>query len=433
MHDTAYAVGRAFFQSYVRAGDGILEIGSFDVNGSLRDFCPAGSHYVGVDLAPGPSVEIVAPASQLPFPDETFDAVVSSSCFEHDSMFWLTFLEISRVVKRGGYIYINAPSRGDYHTFPIDAWRFFPDAGMALSAWARRSGYAVDLFESFISEGDDFGDCVMVFGKGAEPPPILLARRCPDILNVRTWPDTETLARRTHLWPRRRATPSAAAVTPFLGEPPRFTEEMLGLVQSAGASVRRCLEWSGGGTVLIAEYAQSNGAEFFLSIDHIAQRQRQVLAHLPKYPLMHCRLIGGEDTPRSPGSEAADIAYITYPLGLGVEFDVIVVAGRWRLQCALAAALMVAPGGLVIVLDDEQRRDRTMRRFFDDDDASVAADVVAVLDKWRDARCASLRTLYDTVEEKGDLLVLRAKSKPPGARRAARRATALPAARTVEC
>jgi SAM-dependent methyltransferase len=200
MHDTAYAVGRAFFESYVRPGDRILEIGAFDVNGSLRDFCPAGSHYVGVDLAPGRSVNVVGIAADLPFAGERFDIVVSSSCLEHDSMFWLTFLEICRVAKSGGYVYLNAPSRGVYHRFPIDAWRFFPDAGVALGAWARRNEYDMSLIESFIAAGDEFGDCVMIFGKCATPPAVLVADRYRDIVNVRTWSDPDALAKPAERW-----------------------------------------------------------------------------------------------------------------------------------------------------------------------------------------------------------------------------------------
>lgn len=205
MHATAYAIGRAFFESYVRRGDLILEIGSMNVNGSLRDFCPAESRHVGADVSAGAGVNLViSPVSQLPFPDQTFDAVVSSSCFEHDRMFWVTFLEICRVVKEGGYIYINAPSKGEYHRYPIDAWRFFPDAGIALCAWARSNRYDMNLLESFVAEnipGDFWGDCVMIFGKRAYPVPVLVAHRYRNIINVRSWPDLENLGRECERWP----------------------------------------------------------------------------------------------------------------------------------------------------------------------------------------------------------------------------------------
>src|SRR5579859_5779437 len=121
MHDTAYEIGRVFFQIYVDAYAQVLEIGSQNVNGSLRDFAPVYGEYVGVDIVDGPGVDIVLDDSGgLPFPNDRFDAVIASSCFEHDQMFWLTFLEMTRVVKDGGYLYINAPSNGNYHSYPYD-------------------------------------------------------------------------------------------------------------------------------------------------------------------------------------------------------------------------------------------------------------------------------------------------------------------------
>src|SRR5207244_12171734 len=137
---------------YVTDGDFILDIGSMDVNGSLRDFRPAGSPYFGVDLSAGRGVDVVVTTNaQLPFPAEIFDIVVSTSCLEHDAMFWMKFLEICRVLKEGGYLYLNAPSRGAYQQYPIDAWRSFPDAALALRDWGKLKKHPVDLSESLLS------------------------------------------------------------------------------------------------------------------------------------------------------------------------------------------------------------------------------------------------------------------------------------------
>ena len=170
MHDTAIALGRQFFQTYLGVGRArILDIGSRDVNGTLRGEAPPGSTYTGVDLEAGPGVDIVLqdPYS-LPFEENEFDAVVSSSCFEHDPMFWLTFTEMIRVTRQQGHIYVNAPSNGTYHLYPSDNWRFYPDSGKALVAWAQRHGSAIVLVESFIArrQADVWNDCVMVFCKG---------------------------------------------------------------------------------------------------------------------------------------------------------------------------------------------------------------------------------------------------------------------------
>jgi SAM-dependent methyltransferase len=203
MHDTAYEIGRLFFEIYARPGDFILDVGSSDINGSLRDFEPEGSWYIGVDLEAGKGVDVVVgQISQLPFAAESFDIVVSTSCLEHDRAFWVTFLEMCRVVKRGAYLYLNAPSRGTYHQFPIDAWRFFPDAGLALRDWARANHYGMDLLESFITENKNeaWNDCVMVFVKEGEPSTVSLADRYDVPINIRSWPRLGEVRRRRDQW-----------------------------------------------------------------------------------------------------------------------------------------------------------------------------------------------------------------------------------------
>lgn len=174
MHPSAMEAGRRFFEAYLAAGSdlSIIDVGGMDVNGTLRSAAPAGARYVSVDLSAGRGVDIVLedPFS-LPFPEGSFDAAVSTSCFEHDTMFWLTFLEMCRVTRPGGYIYLNAPSRGPYHGYPGDCWRFYPDAGSSLEAWGRRSGQFVSLVESFvIADSNPFNDFVAVFRKGEAEP-----------------------------------------------------------------------------------------------------------------------------------------------------------------------------------------------------------------------------------------------------------------------
>jgi SAM-dependent methyltransferase len=104
----------------------------------------------------------------LPFADDSVDICLSSSVFEHSEMFWLLFVEILRILKPGGLFYLNAPSNGDFHRYPVDCWRFYPDSGQALVAWARRCGITATLLESFVAvqRDDVWNDFVAVFAKG---------------------------------------------------------------------------------------------------------------------------------------------------------------------------------------------------------------------------------------------------------------------------
>jgi hypothetical protein len=169
MHDTAYEHGRLFFELYWSDGfNTVLDLGSQDVNGSLRDHCPAETRYIGLDVMAAKGVDVVVrPGEALPIACDSIDAAVTTSAFEHDICFWETFLELVRVVRPGGLIYVNAPSNHAFHRYPLDCWRFYPDAGVALVRWAQRRGSPIELVESFIAQPkqDGWADFVAVFRK----------------------------------------------------------------------------------------------------------------------------------------------------------------------------------------------------------------------------------------------------------------------------
>ena len=170
MHPSAMKNGRLFFEVYGKSlsAGRVVDIGAQDVNGSLRQFCPPQLAYTGVDFVAGKGVDVVlTDPYKFQFEDESIDVVVTSSVFEHSELFWLSFLEILRILKPGGLLYLNAPSNGDFHRFPVDCWRFYPDTGMALVHWAERNGLSPLLLESFVSrqDTDQWNDFVAVFLK----------------------------------------------------------------------------------------------------------------------------------------------------------------------------------------------------------------------------------------------------------------------------
>lgn len=206
MHTSAYETGRLFFQTYYRPQHtACLDVGSYDVNGSLRSLAPPHIQYMGVDLESGPGVDLVLQDPHLlPFGDNQFDLIVSSSCFEHDSMFWLTFLECVRVLRPGGFLYVSAPSNGKYHAHPQDNWRFYPDAGKALESWAHKNSIHAFMVESFLTrqraEGQ-WNDCVMIFSKGdkaAAQLPTFMSELHPDAYNIRNMRSTDMIKFQEH-------------------------------------------------------------------------------------------------------------------------------------------------------------------------------------------------------------------------------------------
>jgi SAM-dependent methyltransferase len=171
MHSTAMQNCQSFFDAYAphlasRLHVKVIEIGSQNVNGTLRDTCPDHFEYIGVDFQDAKGVDVVLKDPYLlPFEDESVDVVLSSSCFEHSEMFWLVFLEILRVLKPNGLFYLNTPSAGSFHRYPVDCWRFYPDSGMALVNWAKRNGINVAILESYTQKSRDWQDYVAIFLK----------------------------------------------------------------------------------------------------------------------------------------------------------------------------------------------------------------------------------------------------------------------------
>lgn len=174
MHPTARLNCQYFFETYgklfhnVETKVKVIEIGAQNINGSIRDFCPDQFDYLGVDFVAGAGVDLVLddPYS-FPLESGSVDIVLSSSCFEHSEMFWLLFLEIMRVLKPHGLFYLNAPANGQFHRYPVDCWRFYPDSGKALISWAKRNGMNPALLESYTSaqRDDIWNDFVAVFIK----------------------------------------------------------------------------------------------------------------------------------------------------------------------------------------------------------------------------------------------------------------------------
>ena len=170
MHSTSLISGKSFSETYNIEGGIVLDIGGRDVNGSLRSFFEEkGMKFICIDMEADPSVDIILPPGEkIPFEDETVDLIVCTSCFEHDPCFWLTFKEMTRVIKPSGYIYIKAPTNGPYPAYPGDNWRFYSDAGQALAYWSGKQVsnekiYPVKVLETFTVLGEWFNDFICVW------------------------------------------------------------------------------------------------------------------------------------------------------------------------------------------------------------------------------------------------------------------------------
>lgn len=87
----------------------VLEVGSLDINGTIRDFFDA-NDYIGVDVGPGKGVDLVMNGEDLTFPDGTFDVAVSAECFEHNPAWLETFQNMIRMSNK--YVVFTCASEG---------------------------------------------------------------------------------------------------------------------------------------------------------------------------------------------------------------------------------------------------------------------------------------------------------------------------------
>jgi SAM-dependent methyltransferase len=113
-------------------GRRILEVGSCDVNGSLRPFVESRkpSEYIGIDIVAGRGVDLICSAEDLldRFGEESFDVVISTELLEHVRDWRKVISNLKRVCKAGGIILITTRSIGfPFHSYPYDYWRYEPE------------------------------------------------------------------------------------------------------------------------------------------------------------------------------------------------------------------------------------------------------------------------------------------------------------------
>lgn len=107
----------------------VLEVGSLDVNGSVRPLIEAlqPSEYIGIDEQPGKLVDLVLPGERIieHFGLSSFDTVISTETLEHVEDWRIVINNMKLAIKPEGYVYLTVcPPDMGYHPHPRDCWRF---------------------------------------------------------------------------------------------------------------------------------------------------------------------------------------------------------------------------------------------------------------------------------------------------------------------
>lgn len=110
-------------------GKQVLEVGSLDVNGSVRSIiCRLDPlEYMGVDIVEGPGVDEICSAQELVerFGPGAYDVVISTEMLEHVQDWRSVVSNLKRILRPDGILVVTTRSRGfPFHGYPHDFWRF---------------------------------------------------------------------------------------------------------------------------------------------------------------------------------------------------------------------------------------------------------------------------------------------------------------------
>jgi len=128
-HNSCIEFGKMNLREYEIKHKRVLEVGSRDVNGSIRPFVESfePAEYIGIDINPGLGVDVICDAIDLieRFGFESFDVIISTETLEHIRNWKKAISNIKNVCKIGGIVLITTRSFGfPYHDWPSDFWRF---------------------------------------------------------------------------------------------------------------------------------------------------------------------------------------------------------------------------------------------------------------------------------------------------------------------
>ena len=95
------------FAEEISNAENIVEIGSSDLNGSVRKYFKKESLYFGVDLHPGKGVDSIIPGELLQLPTSWADITISTECFEHARNWKEILLNMIRITKHDGLVFLT--------------------------------------------------------------------------------------------------------------------------------------------------------------------------------------------------------------------------------------------------------------------------------------------------------------------------------------
>lgn len=142
MHQSAHDAMKRCVERYMPSGRAydVVDFGSRCSPGQTlthRDLLHGHDcRIMGVDVKPGRNVDrVMTKPYRVPLPRNSADVIFSGQVFEHIPFFWASILELARVLRPGGHLFLTVPSRGHVHDVK-DCWRFYSDSMNALAVFS---------------------------------------------------------------------------------------------------------------------------------------------------------------------------------------------------------------------------------------------------------------------------------------------------------
>ena len=155
-------------KEFISKANYILDVGSLNVNGEVRQYFKDAEKYFGIDMRKGDGVDIIMRGDEIQnhFAAGSIDLVICMNTLEHDDNFWETVRQMKKVLEVGGHMIISVPTMMfPIHDHPSDYWRFSEEAIRKI------------IFKDFDILDLEHQDTVVVDGKGVNPVICAIGRK----------------------------------------------------------------------------------------------------------------------------------------------------------------------------------------------------------------------------------------------------------------
>lgn len=165
VHDSVHDFARRVVRPEHVVGKTVLEVGSYNVNGTLRPWLKwlGPSFYTGVDGRAGPGVDVVVACERLTerMGRGCWDLVVCVETLEHVTDWRLCVRELAGAVRPGGSLLLVTRTPEDGVVLAHDHWWFTPGSV--------REVFDLCGFTEAVVEADSEVDGVLAFGHKVVP------------------------------------------------------------------------------------------------------------------------------------------------------------------------------------------------------------------------------------------------------------------------